>query len=757
MTATFKLNDTNNFASTEVTVGGKKKNLSLVTLNAFDVGDKKRQSYHEINLLDRSGSMYSDLDKAVDVLISHAEMVRKVDGYLSVGYFASPGQYKMILSAVKVTEDVIKHLNTLRSTLGCTCFSEILKSAEDLVGQTVKVADLTVINLLTDGQAVVTDVRKELATCREIAARMGTKKIRLNTIGFGHYYDRDFLKDLATASYDGRFVHVNDTSFEYADRLGQLLEESNDVLKCKLVLKVDQDATFMYQSGKFVAKKGQVVVFDELTSDYAMHEFFIVTDDKLTGLHVELDDAQFDLTPKGKIGATTKTQAMYGLAYMTYRDNDRLGAFQIAKSQLKDKYLTRMIGESLTNQEVGNTMNALYDATFMYDKRELEGKCGPSFMATGSKFSVLDVLASIASSESLFAFNYDTPGVTADFVKARDKYVTDYKRTTRKVTDEQNSFTRKAGHLTSDFDGLVFSEDRLNVSVRYTIEGTVELNKRAADRVGLDINHPSYMYRNMTIVKDGNLNHPVIEMHADPEIYKLLTEVNKTYKGFIRAQAGGTFLIDFSKLPLVKSTSVPEFDKNAIAEVTRELSRLAITQKGLKYALDELPDAVEKKGEFKSLTADQIKVLEDHGINYDGSYSGIANKAATADQSDSYQTREIKTQVVGFASLPSLNAIKKKLDANKKPTPSEQAVLDAYTVAKDAVAGMSNAAARKYLRERIRTNRRELLVKRGELSSLKMTTVLNRAWFDGIVLDEKNSAPLADDVVLKVAYVTEYI
>lgn len=758
------------FHQSKVKFAGRTTTLSALK---FSISDESEFSgdYHEVNLLDRSGSMWGSLDHAVDTLIRRAKAIKSADGYLSVGWFSSQGHCSMILKGVKVTDRVIKDLDKLRTTIGATCFSEILIQTSELLVELNKLADLSVVNLLTDGQAVVCDYKKELATSLDAAKLISERAVAINTIGFGNYYNREFLVNLSQHSQYGRFVHVDDVRDSYFDALELLSEEVTGSLTNKLKINTGVPSTLIYADGKVNVQYDADGEFEfrNLNSGSVDHTIYILSDDTPPAVNLFVDDELLVGQRGAAIPEKDKLPALYALAWDYYLNrNDRKTAFEIAKNNIKDKHIATLIASGFTYSEVGNVSDTLYRAASGDELiRYQDGKCGPSFMPSSSFTSVFDVLQTL-SDQNVTLIPFHDVKVSSKMDAAREKFTSEYKRTTRKVTDSENVFTKNPGGTKSPLNALVFSEDRLNINVRFTIDGTIKLNHQSAKRVGLDQTHPAFLWRNFSIVKDGQLNTPVIEIltNADQDDLRMeLQGINDKYRGFIRyseSTADGEvfFILDLNKIPFVRSNTLEEISASELVDRTVRINDLEVKQKAIKIVIDENQSkttAVQKVGQFKSLTKEQIQVLTDHGIRHDGSYSGVHNEAPKVGDLDSYETREVYTYVSGFSSLPSANAIQKKLDSGKKLTTSEQAVHDALVEVRKSIGTKKPAAAVKFLTEQLQGVRRELLTIRKELSMIKLTTLLNNAWFSSIVLDEKDSANLGQNVVLKAKRVTEYV
>lgn len=762
--------------TSQVTIGGQVKHLTSVTLNqnAISLDDVFKGMYHEINLIDRSGSIGSQINAVVDALIVRAEAVRKINGYFTVAWFSGPGQYSIVLKAAKVDDNIIKLLNNLRSTIGTTCFSEVLGAVVDTLDELRGLADITIVNLMTDGQPVVRDVHAEIQLSLGFAQTIGGMIGTINTIGIGSYYNRQFLVDLASKSKYGRMVHLDnlkDQIFEFI--LSDFHTEAENVLNTTVQLTFKSGTTTVEGVVVYANEKVNIlkldqsgIAYDGMTPD-GKQSFIAITEQAVDVVGVAIDGKIEECTSVKGVTDVDKETALYAYAYYAFNTmNNRKLAYDIIRSNLKDKHAATQLSQAFTHSELGSVSELLYDCAVSEVHRFIDGKCGPSFQPTSAFTSVLDVLSKIAEDEKCLFIPYNDLEINEEVTKLRNKHISEYARTTRKVTDVQDAFKSK-GSTTSPVD-LVFAEDRLNVSARFKIEGVVELNANAAARTGLDVFHECHKFRTHTFIKDGVLNVQVAEFMVTDGIADYLQEVNKKYRGFVKhcilgSNEDGTlnyFMLDFKRIPFIKSTSLEEVSVDTLIQKTLAINNLEVTQKAIKYLIEDqeaLTSGTTKTGTFKKLTVDQIQVLKDHGITSANVYQGIANVAPTVDALDSYETREVYTYVKGFSAIPSRTAVQKKVMANKAMTASESALHNALLNLELNLEGMKPRAAIAELNYQLADVRKQLLQLRNELSQMKITTVLNNAWFNSITLDENDSADLGNDVILKAKRVVEYV
>ena len=96
----------------------------------------------------------------------------------------------------------------MKSTLGCTCFSEPLQEVGVVIEDLKALCPNFSVNLFTDGCPVVPwSYKEEVDRIHKAIDAWKNEIIALNTIGYGNYYDAELLKAMAAKSVFGQFVH----------------------------------------------------------------------------------------------------------------------------------------------------------------------------------------------------------------------------------------------------------------------------------------------------------------------------------------------------------------------------------------------------------------------------------------------------------------------------------------------------------------------------------------------------------------------
>lgn len=233
-------------------------------------------------------------------------------------------------------------------------------------------------------------------------------------------------------------------------------------------------------------------------------------------------------------------------------------------------------------------------------------------------------------------------------------YSANYNRIGDKVEDGFNMFKWNDEPHTTPLRNLVWNEDKLNVSIRTMIRGTVSLNPKQAKKVGLPSVIDSQIFRNQTIIKDGKLNMERIKVNMDTDTLKailaenidLVTSKEKTNEGY-------EVELDLTTIPVITDEYIAT-PSELLASVKRN-NELTAESKVLKALYKELDDTVQYGNLY---TEEQIEVLKEYGVDANGNYVGIANEVTEVKEHT--PQRNVTLQIKGDAKVPSVNEVLKK-------------------------------------------------------------------------------------------------
>lgn len=740
----------------KVTIGGVKKTVVSIEPE-IESSIKSNLPTHHIFMIDRSGSMEGSISLLVDQLHNAVDLLSP-DDIVTISWFSGVGSWKIIVQASPVTETVHRTIDSLRSTLGCTCFSEIFADIGDVSLALKDLTDHTIIHLFTDGQPVVPwSIEEEVNRVMDIVYDIchTSNVIAVNTIGYGNYYNHEMLVDISSISEFGQMTHTSDIR-SYYDLIEHSILVSSGLVASSI--QVNSEGNEILYASKITSLQSDSLSLNRL--DKEKNRIYVIVEDSssiisINGSDYSLSDIQ---QIAQKDDATMVADFFFAYADQLYYHGHRQEALDIIVNNAKDRYIANMMVNAFTNDEVAEVQISLRmanDNTYRY----LDGTTGPGFLPKKDAFCLMDLFTSMINSSNDNFYLPLSPDVPA------------YERITRKVTDQHDLFTASTDEVATKISDLVWNKDKMNLSIKFKINGTVNLNPRSADTVKLERIYPSCIFRTHSFVKDGQLNIKLAEFRVSGDIHDLL--IDKAFKSIcqsVESEDGKTWdmVINLSKLPVINRTYIDNSDcLDDLFAITKRIVAYEATQKSLGIIIDKIYEngskTLKKTGEYRKLTVDQIRVLEEHGIRSDGIYGGVDNTRPSAKESDSYRSRSIVFQLKGAASLPTTKDFLDMVSGKKKPNLAGKMMIEAYNytigvlgednIAKPTIKTLN--AANEILRE----VSCKLQADRQYLASLKLAKILTGDFFHGLILDDKGNYSHTvgeETMVVKTEYKTQY-
>jgi hypothetical protein len=700
---------------TRVSAGGGLTLTSTVIAHEKKAKPAKRQVTNHLLIFDRSGSMGWTLSKLVDDVIEWIDKLPQGDT-VTVGWFSGEGQRSLVLKGVTLDSTEAKAravaiLNQCRHAVGATCFSEITGDLLDAVRDLEPVSNKFSLVFFTDGCPVVRDVRAEVAALRDKMTALGSRLTSSLFIGYGNYYNRELMGDMAQWG-GGAMVHADNIEkfrpeiIDFSTGLGDdpvvevQMEADPGLLACfsisgKNVVALAQGAAGEPWSVKLPASE-EAVVYTLTTSEGR----------------------------RNKTLGEVETRGLYGAATILSRMGRGDAALEVL-GLLGDVGLTNSLSASYTTSEIGNAEAAISAAMSDASRRYLGGKkvgCLPKRDA----FCVLDALSLLVEDE-------DAKFHSAD---ARFRY--------KRIGVKQEVAEGYSEFEPSESDGspmrdLTMNETRPNLSILVKLNGTIQLTDECAKH-GLAKTFPTHCFRNYTIVKDGALNVDVLPCSMSRETFKTLRR-----HGAIMADAefvdSWVYAVELSKLP-VMNRAMAEGHRSAttLAKNVLKTYELQGRLKALKYYLEQHDPEKKRLLTESRLSEAAVQYLTDRGVGR----NGYSPKTESAKSGDSYMAKEFKVSGKGFSSFPKVEDVVERRKANKGQTASGAMVLLGVEE-HEALLPTSGKKIVAALSARIEDLTGELRSIRRKVQAAKFAVLLGNQWFEEFSSREDCSL-VVDDV-----------
>ena len=668
---------------------------------------KVKEKTNHIWIYDRSYSMSYELPNMINQLVTLSENLPKGDT-ITLGYFSSEGEYKFIIKGFKITNkaDYAFLEATIRKNsrpIGCTCFSEIINETDEVIEDLSLFSKTFSFAFFTDGYPVVHNYQKEIDNIRIGIDKIKGKLTTAMFIGCGHFYNKPLMTKMAER-IGGMLIH-NDSIKEFTPtitRLVQLSESSEPKIEVKSPFEKPVAVYTVTDQGVVLndIEDGKLSVSPETGKSVKL--YYIVDD--VSGL------AAKKVTPV-ELGV----EAVYGGTLVLCQQMKTDKAMELV-GIVGDKYFIDKLTNAFVIDEYGKVENELNDAIHNEDERFKNG-ADKNYLPKSDAFNVFELLNILKDDDNSVFYPYDK----------RFKYEKISKGT---VLEDGYSKFKPSSDNECSFNELVWHKSRLNLSVRITSKGTIELQERDgknAGDYGFTQIFPTWVYRNYSFVKDGRPNIKKFYVGTSKETYETLKShgivVDDTFK------KNGIYGLDISNLPSMNrgmangNTNGTELCRNVYSELDL-MAQLKVYKWFLK---EEFPDDDKDPTSFSE---EQKGFLEANGILVDKGGVYAPPVKSGIESFDYYMVKRFEIKVKSLTSLPSLNAVYKKLNSGKKLTLSESLLnesIEKYDSYKDD--NDSLLERKKYLEDTITQLKIKLKPIRNDIQKCKFAIILGRQWF----------------------------
>lgn len=676
---------------------------------------KELGALHHVHVIDRSGSMQGSLDRLIDDVQMVFNHIGEED-YLTVIWFSSDNQFRTVVKAAKKSDNIKKLLDTLRTTVGSTCFSDPMKEVGLVIEDTYSLCSNIIVTLFTDGQPCCNrSSQEEINLTLKNISSYTDKVLAINTVGYGNYYDQEFLKKISAMSQYGVMIHTKRIE-DYFKIFMENKDAVTGMVNKKTEIQANGSNIIYLGPNSCKTENGSMV---QRQRSKTKNVYFIIDpkDVSVNGAKVNLSKAEED--------DSLALDFAYAYAYQLYYNNDRRMALNVVADFIQDKKLADSMMNAFTFDECSAVIESLKAA--LYKNARNPKTCGANYLPKDDAPCVLQLLSELAA-------------VGAKYIPF-SSHVKSYKRIGKKSEEKYTTFHKNDEIPVGYFSDLIYNEERLNISLRFAIPGYVQLNPIQAKKVGFPEQVPTEIYRTHTIIKDGQLNLSEIEVNI-PELSKGLIEFVDI--GVIKQLDSGNYLVNLELIPIVNYAMMNSMDINKLFDTVLKISKLEAYQKVVKYHIEQVTenagDEAKKTGIFSNLTDEQIKVLEEHGLSEKGWYKGFQVSAPKAEDSDYYEARLMKFYLKGATALPSVNAYLKK-KAEKKVTTISLMLMDEAWNELQSLKLPSEATieVKQKLESELKEVKKRLNSERTALNAVRISKALTNDWFPGLKTDDKGN------------------
>lgn len=738
------------FYSSNLDLGGMPKSVVVINYKKEEekaTESKKVNSLHHIHLLDRSWSMSGEIGALVENVKKTLDVMNEND-YVSIVWFSSAGEYRTIIKGAKKDENTYKLLDSIKSCVGLTCFSEALQEVGDIINDLETICPNFNVTLFTDGYPVTSWSDEEERSAKAVEV-WKEKVLALNTVGYGNYYNQEFLKSLSEKTAFGQMIHSSQID-EYVTIWTENFERVSDLVLDNVEITAE-GCEILYLNSKTTKMTNDSIHYRALENK--KNQFIILGDTPI--IKFEMNGKTYsseDITTK--IPKPTTTALAYAYAYENYYKNTRQVALDILARTLNDKYLVDTQINAFTFDEVAEYTKQLKKAVFSSKGRLIDGECDKDYLPKADAPCLMDILATLTSNKNYYV------------------YSTEYTKIGLKTMDTFNLFKKSKERVITPLNSIIVNKDKLNISIQSTIKGTVSLNPKQADKVDLPREVDSFMFRNQTIVKDGIVHLETITVIVDDITLADLKTLN--IPNFIvsekSADLGTELVINLKAVPIINRMYLNNSKIERVLDNTATILTLEARQKVLNALIKKINENSPNIESVTAYTLEQLEILKEHGLDSSLLYKGVDLKVEDKEGKDYYEAKSFKFQIKGYATLPSLKDVVSKVNESKKLNgPAtlmkdylmdlQQEVNENSKVVVSLLSDDINFEGDKYfLENELKLVKEELMKARIEVFSIKLAKVLTGDWFENVIADNKgNYLYTKDDVTLVIKATKEKV
>jgi hypothetical protein len=708
--------------------------------------------------IDRSGSMYGVMGQMRDLFKNKIiSLLGSDDDTLTLVAFSSRGDYSVICQGEKIR--TLKDLKALHKKIddelratNLTGFVEPLREIARLAAELSSNGNASSLWFMSDGYENQWSRKEVLEAMRAASALMGS----VTVVEFGDYADRALLSDMASAG-GGEHIYTRDFD-RYVPEMGKALRRRAGMGKIEVAVPGSVVGGFVYA----------------------------VTDDALVSVSVEDGVAKVPSTlaeiawlsdaPAGKdVGELGKKYLYAALSLYSARMQSEV-VYPILK-YLGDVRFVKDYSVCFGKQRYATFMESSKEAALGRGRYELgqDFNCVPP----DDCFTIWDLLQKLSGSNSqLLLDKFEYKRVGAKTVSAADRLNRNESREIDHLQEEIESLNGRLAASKGSIEqmkelsaalqaaqgrineilaskveppefipndaglvsvsGLVFNEERPNISVKVQRKGKVDLT--GYKKFDLPDSLDTQEWKSYTIVKDGLLNVERLPVRVPTAVWvelapHLSADVLGTSDGCVDA------IIDLTKIPVMNRAMVKAASLDSFVELELRLAFARAKQKVLNHYVKEAGGGVSAGKLANQFGAEAAAYLKSLGVTD----SGYSPKRVT--ESTDYYTGKFLSAVLyesgALAKLASGKSPTGKLDelpsvdkvAGSKTARGGKALMLEFLNYFDQkrTSGELTDDQLKQEKEAITKTVRELLL---EKAKIVFTIIVGQTWFSGCVPKE---------------------
>ncbi|MDJ1175250.1 vWA domain-containing protein [Roseofilum capinflatum] len=546
---------------------------------------------HSIIAIDRSGSMYHDINPLKETLIklltleeyTHSQLLITLISYSSQGNLISHFQRVPIQEVMKLNSSYLQEIQNIRVS-GATCISQALQLATELI----QPDELTAITLHSDGYANHPNVRSEVATLEQICQNLNQSNVFLNTIAYSRSSDFKLLSRLAnlvsgTCVQAGSVKQVYDALYNTSKLLGEAVTEA---IEEPLFKEYDYQIFLSRTAHKLNGNAGKLKILG-LKPD----------DDGIFYKYQKLTQAEFEQLTDIPLAQTDESLFAFAKAQLI---DGNLNQAKYALVSTFDATLSQRHGKAITNSQLVELSQDLDKAIYQ-----------PQSLAEHQILSAVPVNKNLPILELIQLFETHKDQIILNLKHLQDHY---QRRGVKRVPGQRDADGNlvKPWLTTEYVDGGEYVQmgsfdiNRNTATINLLITRPVKLVKvedktPITEVAGILLNELK-SYNNYTLVGDGQLNVESLKVKfSNPKVFKVFKEQNLLSNA--DSFDGNTeYEIELTPLPIVPIAS----DYTQVQGIFSRLAVLRVLSSLFSAHLKEVSD---------TYSPDQVAALKEHYLS----------------------------------------------------------------------------------------------------------------------------------------------
>lgn len=764
-------------------LGLKSKNLVVKTLSQNEILNEKKiiLATNHILTIDCSGSMYSELPKIRQQIKNKLVDLVKDNDTVSIVWFSGRGECGILkeeveIKSLKDLSDLHKNIDKYLTDVCLTGFKEPLELIKEVVDRISKNRPNSAFNLmfLTDGYDNQWSTNEILKACEALKDKVTSSTF----VEYGNYANTKLLNQMAetlsgTVIYSERFTDY-EPIFESIIRKEVLSTKKIEIDIPNSNYVVDENGIY------YNVLDGKVLVSEGVKYLTYLTDKTISTKETLTSYVSDYVNTR---------GLSSPNRDVLNVIYT-------LIASLAQRMKSKDVYeILESLGDISISNSYCNAFGKQPLNAFLSEVRSIaSGESQPftkgfdvNSIPSDNKFCVLNLINMLMSDEEsrwypkhekfvyhpISAKRVQASSVLTeeDHAKINDltqKLQTADVESLKIINEEINSILSKKQDLKFvtvgaengyEISKLVWNTDRPNLSVSVTYKGYVELPENKFGIKSVD----TVTFRNYSIIANGIVNVDILPVSFSEDTYKVLVK-NNIVSANEPYEKNKIFFINLKRdlsgdiFPVVNRSMTKDVSGMELFKQEIELQKLKAKQRVFNHFFKEnFPS--KNEGLVSRYGEEATEWLKSLGFS-DG--NGFSPKSVSSKSGEIRMESELACKIASFSTLPSVNALLKKIQSNKNLTPSES-LLNVYYkeylnfIESDIYTKTSEKNKENLLKVWLEDKAKETVKEKRDLENhiaqSKFGLILSQGWFtDFDDMDNTSTTLTIDNVDYKVSF-----